>query len=527
MGVLTSKKVKITSWTEYILTHYRGVFCLFFLLPLSALFEAYLWLRNAINFWMRRSAKKTQHATRVNEISTQVKAWATDGKKAKMCTARPGWQTMSLRVGKYKKTNTKIYLGDLCNVLDVNVDAGLVKVEPLVTMGQLTHALLPLGYTIPVLPELDDLTVGGLVSGVGIETSSHKYGLFQYICVHFELVLADGTVINCSKDEHPEIFYMVPWSHGTLGFLTAATIKMIPAKEYVKVEYLPFRNQQDAIECFERESRKGTDDDDETCAFGVEALAYSRDHWVVMIANMCDEPKGVERTKINKIGYYFKPWFYTHVEKYLATGAAEEYIPLRHYYHRHTRSLFWEVSDIVPFGNQAWFRYLLGYTMPPKPALLKLSQTEMTRQLYELHHVVQDLLVPVKNLGESIDLFHKEFEVYPLWLCPMRIKSDGRKEGYHGLIKPLDDGDEMFVDVGAYGNPLSPTFVAADSCRKCEDFVRQVKGYQMMYADTYMTREEFREMFDHSQYDKLRASLPNCLDAFPEIYDKVCKKNRI
>jgi len=57
--------------------------------------------------------------------------------------------------------------------------------------------------------------------------------------------------------------------------------------------------------------------------------------------------------------------------------------------------------------------------------------------------------------------------------------------------------------------------------------VRQVKGYQMMYADTYMTREEFREMFDHSQYDKLRASLPSCLDAFPEIYDKVCKKNRI
>lgn len=41
------------------------------------------------------------------------------------------------------------------------------------------------------------------------------------------LILARHT----TKDEHPEIFYMVPWSHGTLGFLTAATIKMIPAKE--------------------------------------------------------------------------------------------------------------------------------------------------------------------------------------------------------------------------------------------------------------------------------------------------------
>ena len=30
-----------------------------------------------------------------------------------------------------------------------------------------------------IFAELDDLTVGGLVMGTGIETSSHIYGLFQ------------------------------------------------------------------------------------------------------------------------------------------------------------------------------------------------------------------------------------------------------------------------------------------------------------------------------------------------------------
>lgn len=35
--------------------------------------------------------------------------------------------------------------------------------------------------------------------GTGIETSSHKHGLFQHICVSFELVMADGSVVNCSK----------------------------------------------------------------------------------------------------------------------------------------------------------------------------------------------------------------------------------------------------------------------------------------------------------------------------------------
>ena len=34
-------------------------------------------------------------------------------------------------------------------------------------------------------------------------------------------------------------------------------------------------------------------------------------------------------------------------------------------------------------------------------------------------------------------------------------------------------------------------------------------------------REEFREMFDHSLYYRLRNSIPNCLAAFPEVYDKV------
>ena len=35
-----------------------------------------------------------------------------------------------------------------------------VRVEPLVTMGQLTATLDPLGWTVHIVPELDDLTVG-------------------------------------------------------------------------------------------------------------------------------------------------------------------------------------------------------------------------------------------------------------------------------------------------------------------------------------------------------------------------------
>lgn len=48
----------------------------------------------------------------------------------------------------------------------------------------------------------------------------------------------------------------------------------------------------------------------------------------------------------------------------------------------------------------------------------------------------------------------------------------------------------------------------------------------MLYADTYTSREEFRRMFDHSLYDKMRKEL-DCEAAFPEIYDKVSRSARI
>merc|ERR1712152_102027 len=83
----------------------------------------------------------------------------------------------------------------------------------------------------------------------------------------------------------------------------------------------------------------------------------------------------------------------------------------------------------------------------------------------------------------------------------------------------------LFVDVGVYGVPKTDDFETVATTRRVESFVRDVKGFQMMYADSYMTREEFRQMFDHALYDKVRDKL-GCRGNFPEIYDKVNKKAR-
>lgn len=47
----------------------------------------------------------------------------------------------------------------------------------------------------------------------------------------------------------------------------------------------------------------------------------------------------------------------------------------------------------------------------------------------------------------------------------------------------------------------------------------------MLYADSYLTEGDFRDMFDHTLYDRVRRRY-GCEDAFPTTYFKVCKTNR-
>nr|XP_039255655.1 delta(24)-sterol reductase-like [Styela clava] len=491
---------------EYILIHYRWVFVCFLLLPASFIFDIFMYTRSWIIFKLNSAPK--MHDARVKDVQQQVREWQKRGNGKTMCTARPGWSTISVRLSKYKNDMKKIKI-NLMDVLEVDTERKVVRTEPLVTMGQISSLLLSQGWTLPVLPEMDDLTVGGLIMGTGVETSSHKYGLMQHVCVAYELVLADGSFVRCSKDENTDLFYAVPWSYGTLGFLVAAEIRIVPAKPYVKINYHPVHSAKDVTEKFSAESFK-TDKND-----FVEGLAYSRDTAVIMTGSMVDT---FEEGKLNRIGRWYKPWFFKHVEQFLKNGEAVEYIPIRDYYHRHTRSIFWELQDIIPFGNNPVFRFLFGWLVPPKVSLLKLTQGKTIKRLYEEHQVIQDMLLPIEKLGDCLDIFHKEIKMYPLWLCPFRLPNDP------GMVHPTTGKEEMYVDVGAYGEPKASGFHNVRTTRRLEKATKDLGGFQMLYADSYMTREEFYDMFDHSLYDKMRKSLPMCEKALPEVYDKVHKE---
>lgn len=76
--------------------------------------------------------------------------------------------------------------------------------------------------------------------GIGIESSSHKYGLFHESIITYEIVLPDGSLTQVTKQSNKELFESLSYSHGTVAILTSVQIKIIKIKKYIKLKYKPF-----------------------------------------------------------------------------------------------------------------------------------------------------------------------------------------------------------------------------------------------------------------------------------------------
>ncbi len=95
-----------------------------------------------------------------------------------------------------------------------------------------------------VVPQLKTITVGGAVSGVGIESSSFRYGFVHETVLEMEILLGDGRIVVCSPAENPDLFYGFPNSYGTLGYVLRLKVRLIPAQRYVHVRHSRFTSSE-------------------------------------------------------------------------------------------------------------------------------------------------------------------------------------------------------------------------------------------------------------------------------------------
>ena len=486
----------------------RGLVIAGFAVPASFAYRTVEYLRNRIRRMLRNA--NAGHDAAVRAIQAHVRAGKDSGKL--MCTARKPWKTMSVRTAEFKKNLYQVPI-DLCDVLLVDEKRRIVRAEPMVTMGEITSFLVPRGFALAVQAEMDDLTLGGLCMGIGIATSSHREGCLFETVEAFEIVTADGELVRATRDRNADLFHALPCSHGTLGFLVSVELRIVPIQSHVKLDYQPFHS----IDAFCARLKELTASPD--APRFIEGLIFSKDSAVMLTGDYATPPRGA---RVNRINDYYKPWFYSHVAEFLKTGATTEYIPARHYFHRHTPSVYFQLRDLISFANTWWYRYLWAWMGAPKVSLLKLTTTRQLRQLAFENRVVQDIMVPIEDLAESVRLSHELFSIYPLWVGPVRLFDHGANVG---LVRNPPNGaySQMFVDLGIFGIPPSAEAGGYDrvpAALRLEEFVRERGGYQMLYADISTTRAEFERMFEHRLYRNMRSKY-GAKKAFPEVYDKV------
>ncbi|KAF0308059.1 Delta(24)-sterol reductase [Amphibalanus amphitrite] len=507
-----------------LMERHRGLIVVLFCLPASFLFDVAFRLRA----WVRREllAAPNKHHQRVAEIQARVLRWnkLPPSERKLMCTDRPNWLSLS----------TTFFRKDLCHripvplydILSLNESQMTVKVEPMVSVGQITEFLIPQGYTLAVTLEIADATLGGLAMGVGMTTYSHKVGLYQEAIRAYEVVLGDGSLVRVTRDnEHSDLYHTLPWSHGTLGFLVALELDIVKVKPYVHMKYIPVTGQKKYCDMIRDLS--GANDKDKQAADYLEATVYSKEKAVIMVGNFADLPPGQEH-KVNHITRWYKPWFYKHTESFLQRGEGDEYIPLREYLLRHNRAIFWVVEAMIPFGNNPLFRFFLGWLLPPKPAFLKFTTTPGVRAMTFTKQVFQDIVLPMNILEKQIDVSEELFDTYPILVYPCRIYDHGEHAGQLRPPRPdqrcpgADWG--MFNDLGVYGVPgpvrRKQRYDAVKQMRAMEKFCREVGGYPFLYADIFMDRKEFEQMFDLTAYERVREKY-HANGAFPHLYDKV------
>ncbi|KGN53687.1 delta(24)-sterol reductase [Cucumis sativus] len=526
-------------WVD-ILVNFRWIIVIFVVLPFSFSFYFIQYLGDKRSERKSYKQRQIEHEENVQKVVERLKQ-RNPSKDGLVCTARKPWLAVGMRNVDYKRArHFEVDLSAFRNILDIDKERMIAKVEPHVNMGQISRATIPMNLSLAVVAELDDLTVGGLINGYGIEGSSHIYGLFSDTVVAYEIVLADGRVVRATKDnEYSDLFYAIPWSQGTLGFLVSAEIKLIHIKEYMKLTYLPVKGNLQEIGQAYMDSFTPRDldqDNPEKVPDFVETMIYSPTEAVCMTGRYASKEEAKKKGNvINNIGWWFKPWFYQHAQKSLKNGEFVEYIPTREYYHRHTKSLYWEGKLILPFADQWWFRFFLGWMMPPKVSLLKATQGEAIRNYYHEMHIVQDMLVPLRRIGDTLEWIHREMEVYPLWLCPHRLFKPPMKTMVSpepGFELQLKQGDtpyaQMYTDIGVYYAPgpvlRGEVYDGVQAVRNMENWLIEIHGFQPQHSVTEMSEKEFWKMFDSELYEACRKKY-GAIGTFMHVYYK-CKKGR-
>jgi FAD/FMN-containing dehydrogenase len=123
---------------------------------------------------------------------------------------------------------------DLSNMtgIRIDLDAKTVRVEAGCTWGDVDHATHPFGLAT-VSGIISTTGVGGLTLGGGHGYLTRKYGLTIDNLLSADVVLADGSLVHTSEDEHRDLFWALRGGGGNFGVVTSFEFQLHPVETVI------------------------------------------------------------------------------------------------------------------------------------------------------------------------------------------------------------------------------------------------------------------------------------------------------
>lgn len=380
-------------------------------------------------------------------------------------------------------------VADFNAVLAVDTGAGWVDVEGMTSYAQLVNVTLKHCLMPCVVPELKSITIGGAVSGVGIESSSFKYGLVHETVQEMEILVGDGRVLLCRPDnDYADLFFGFANSYGTLGYALRLKVATVNCQPYVALEHIRYPN----AETYFQELKAWC----ETDADFIDGVVFSPNELYLTIGRFVDQ---VPYTS----DYTFEAIYYQSIR-----DKQRDYLSTYDYLWRWDTDWFWCSKNLL--AQHPIVRRVFGRSRLNSVTYTKImrwnSRWQLTKRINRLfgidsESVIQDVDIPVDNAAEFLSFFSREIGILPIWICPTRAHRSDHRFGLYPMDQNKIYVNFGFWDVVRHRKPLSEGYYN----RKVEDKVNELGGIKSLYSQSFYEPKAFWKIYDGATYERLKA----------------------
>lgn len=398
-------------------------------------------------------------------------------------------------------------VGRLDAVLDVDAEARTADVQGMTTYEHLVDATLPYGLMPMVVPQLKTITLGGAVSGLGIESSSFRNGLPHEAVREMEVLTGAGEIVLARPDgPHADLFRAFPNSYGTFGYALRLLIELEPVRPFVRLRHLRFREVGRLVDAVGGIMASGEHDGDPVDF--LDGTVFSDQEAYLTVGRWADTAPYVSDYTGQRI-------YYRSLQ-----SRPEDYLGVRDYLWRWDTDWFWcsrAFGAQHPAVRRIWPRRWLRSDVYWKLVRLEdrygpAARIDRLRGRPARERVVQDVEIPLGRTADFLAWFLREVPIRPVWLCPLRLRDGGataRSGEADGRapwpLYPLAPGG-TYVNVGFWSTvPIAPGGSDGDVNRRVEQAVAESGGHKSLYSDSCYEEDRFWSLYGGAAYREVKA----------------------